>query len=75
MTENVIMAAALCRSKTTIVGASPNYMVQDLCFFLEKLGVKIKGIGTTTLEIIGLSKIDQDIDYYISEDPIECMSW
>ncbi len=75
VTENVIMAAALCHSKTTIVGASPNYMVQDLCFFLEKLGVKIKGIGTTTLEIIGLSKIAQDIDYYISEDPIECMSF
>ena len=47
VTENVLMAAALNPGKTTIVGASPNYMVQDVCFFLEKLGVKIEGIGTT----------------------------
>ena len=40
MTENVLMAAALNPGKTTIVGASPNYMVQDMCFFLEKLGIK-----------------------------------
>ncbi|OYW84123.1 UDP-N-acetylglucosamine 1-carboxyvinyltransferase, partial [Candidatus Saccharibacteria bacterium 32-49-10] len=47
-TENVIMAAALSPDTTTIRNASPNYMVQDVCFFLEKLGVKIEGIGTTT---------------------------
>ena len=75
VTENVLMAAALYPGKTTIVGASPNYMVQDVCFFLEKLGVKIKGIGTTTLEVTGVSKIDRDIEYWPSEDPIECMSF
>ncbi len=35
VTENVLMAAALYPGETTIVGASSNYMVQDLCFFLE----------------------------------------
>ena len=39
VTENVLMAAAMASGKTTIVGASPNYMVQDVCFFLQKLGV------------------------------------
>ena len=34
---------------TVIRNASPNYMVQDLCFFLQALGVQIDGIGTTTL--------------------------
>lgn len=53
VTENVIMAAALYPGKTVIRNASPNYMVQDVCFFLEKLGVKIDGIGTTTLTITG----------------------
>lgn len=75
VTENVLMAAALCSGKTTIVGASPNYMVQDVCFFLEKLGVKISGIGTTRLTIIGRAKIDADVEYHISEDPIEAMSF
>ena len=75
VTENVLMAAALSPGKTTVVGASPNYMVQDVCFFLEKLGVKITGIGTTTLTIQGCKKIDTDIDYHLSEDPIEAMSF
>lgn len=75
VTENVLMAAALTPGKTTIIGASPNYMVQDVCFFLEKLGVKISGIGTTTLTIYGRSRIDADIDYHLSEDPIEAMSF
>lgn len=75
VTENVLMAAALYPGKTTIVGASPNYMVQDVCFFLEKLGVKITGIGTTTLTVRGRQKIDMDVEYNLSEDPIEAMSF
>ena len=74
VTENVIMAAALYDGVVMIRNASPNYMVQDVCFFLQKLGVKIEGIGTTTLKIHGKRHINQDIDYYPSEDPIEAMS-
>lgn len=73
-TENVLMAAALYDGTTVIRNASPNYMVQDICFFLQKLGVKIDGIGTTTLTIRGLRNINQNVEYYISEDPIEAMS-
>ncbi len=74
VTENVIMAAALYDGVTTIRNASPNYMVQDVCFFLEKLGVKIEGIGTTTLKIHGVRSINKTVEYYPSEDPIEAMS-
>ncbi len=73
-TENVIMAAALYDGEVTIRNASPNYMVQDVCFFLQKLGVKIDGIGTTTLKIRGVRNINKNIEYYPSEDPIEAMS-
>jgi UDP-N-acetylglucosamine 1-carboxyvinyltransferase len=75
VTENVIMAAALYDGETVIRNASPNYMVQDVCFFLQKLGIEIKGIGTTTLRIKGKRSINQDVDYYPSEDPIEAMSF
>jgi UDP-N-acetylglucosamine 1-carboxyvinyltransferase len=75
VTENVIMAAALYDGVTVIRNASPNYMVQDVCFFLEKLGVQIDGIGTTTLRIKGKRSINQTIDYAPSEDPIEAMSF
>lgn len=74
-TENIVMAAVLSGQKITIRNASPNYMVQDLCFFLEKLGVKIEGIGTTTLIIHGVDKINKDVEYYVSEDPIESITF
>lgn len=74
-TENVIMAAALYDGEVTIRNASPNYMVQDVCFFLQKLGVKIEGVGTTTLKIRGVRSINQKVEYYPSEDPIEAMSF
>lgn len=74
-TENVIMAAALHDGTVTIRNASPNYMVQDVCFFLQKLGVKIEGVGTTTLKITGLRNINKNVEFYPSEDPIEAMSF
>lgn len=75
VTENVIMAAAMHDGVTVIRNASPNYMVQDVCFFLEKLGVKIEGIGTTVLKITGQKSFKKDIEYFPSEDPIEAMSF
>ncbi|MCR4511987.1 UDP-N-acetylglucosamine 1-carboxyvinyltransferase [Aeromicrobium sp. 50.2.37] len=74
VTENALLAAARFDGVTVIRNASPNYMVQDLCFFLEKLGVGIEGIGTTTLRVTGKPKINTDVDYAPSEDPIEAMS-
>ncbi len=75
VTENVIMAAALSPGTTVIRNASPNYMVQDVCFFLEKLGVTIEGVGTTILHITGLKEIKKNVEYTLSEDPIEAMSF
>lgn len=75
VTENVIMAAAMSPDTTIIRNASPNYMVQDVCFYLQKLGVEIEGIGTTTLKITGKQNINKNLDYYPSEDPIEAMSF
>jgi len=73
VTENALMAAALTPSVTVIRNASPNYMVQDLCFFLQDLGVEIQGIGTTTLTIKGKREINKDIKYTPAEDPLEAM--
>nr|WP_026927453.1 UDP-N-acetylglucosamine 1-carboxyvinyltransferase [Granulicoccus phenolivorans] len=74
VTENAIMAASLIPGTTVLRNASSNYMVQDLCFFLQRLGVEIEGIGTTTLTITGVESIAQDVEYAPSEDPIEAMS-
>jgi len=73
-TENAILAAITLSGKTEINLASPNYMVQDLCYFLVKAGAKIKGIGTTKLEITGVKKL-KPISYPIMPDPIESMAF
>ena len=74
VTENALMAAARINSVTVIRNASSNYMVQDLCFYLEKLGVRIEGVGSTTLTVHGRANINVDVEYSPSEDPIEAMS-
>ncbi|MFI2299382.1 helix-turn-helix domain-containing protein [Actinacidiphila glaucinigra] len=74
VTENALLAAARHEGVTVIRNASSNYMVQDLCFFLEELGVRVDGIGTTTLTVHGVAEIDRDVDYAPSEDPVEAMS-
>jgi UDP-N-acetylglucosamine 1-carboxyvinyltransferase len=70
---NVLLAAALVSGTTVIKYAPPNYQVQDVCFFLERAGVRIEGIGTTTLTVHGVSEIDTHLEHYNSEDPIESM--
>ncbi len=72
-TENTLMAAARIDGVSTIKFASADYMVQDLCFFLEQCGVKVDGIGTSTLVVHGKKDIDASIIGYPSEDPIESM--
>ena len=74
-TENILMAAACFEGETVIKMASANYMVQDLCYFLKRLGVKIEGIGTTTLKVKGVKKIKKNISYSPSEDPVEAMTF
>lgn len=74
-TENALMAAAGFEGETTIKMASGNYMVQDLCYYLQKLGVKIDGIGTSTLKVRGVKNIKKNVSYSPSEDPVEAMTF
>ncbi len=73
-TENAILAAATLSGTTEINLASPNYMVQDLCYFLIKTGAKITGIGTTKLKITGAKKL-KPVSYSVMPDPIESMAF
>lgn len=70
---NILMAASQIPGTTTIRFAPPNYQVQEICFFLQKMGVRIEGIGTTTLVVHGIEHFDAPLEYHNSEDPIESM--
>src|SRR5699024_9360269 len=71
VTENALLAAALYEGETIIRNASPNDMVQDLCFFLVRLGVGIEGSGSTALRVDGTSGVRADVDFAGGEVPIE----
>jgi len=53
VTENVVMLATALKGKTKIVGAASEPQVQDLCNFLVLCGAKIRGIGSSIIEIEG----------------------
>lgn len=73
-TNNVLFAAAFSKGKTVIRTASSNYMVQDVCLFLQKLGIKIEGIGSSTLTVYGIDgPVNKRVKYRHSEDPLEAM--
>ena len=74
-TENALIAAARIEGETVIKMGSANYQVQDLCFYLQKLGVKIEGIGTSTLRVRGVSNIKKNVSYSPDEDPVEAMTF
>ncbi|MGH7234090.1 MAG: UDP-N-acetylglucosamine 1-carboxyvinyltransferase, partial [Candidatus Saccharimonadales bacterium] len=74
-TENILMAAALTPGISVIKMASANYAVQDLCLYLNKLGVAIEGIGTSTLTVHGVETINRNVSYSPSEDPVEAMTF
>ena len=74
VTENAILTAvAMKQQRVQICNASCNYMVQDLCLFLQRLGsVSIEGIGSSLLTISHReAEAPHPIYYSILEDPIE----
>lgn len=72
-TENALLAASRIPGTSVIKYASANYQVQELCGFLQALGVKIDGVGSTTLTVTGLADIAKDVSYSVAEDPIDSM--
>lgn len=69
-TENILMAATLAKGKTVIQNAAQEPEVVDLAKFLKKMGAKIKGEGTNTIEVVGVDKL-HPADYVVMPDRIE----
>ncbi|MEK9160702.1 MAG: UDP-N-acetylglucosamine 1-carboxyvinyltransferase [Patescibacteria group bacterium] len=72
-TINALLAAACIPGTSVLKYVSANYQVQEVCGFLQKLGVEIKGIGSTTLTVTGISNINTDVTYSVAEDPTDAM--
>jgi UDP-N-acetylglucosamine 1-carboxyvinyltransferase len=69
-TGNVLMAAVLAEGTTHLTNAATEPEITALARFLVKMGAKIDGIGTTTLEIEGVNEL-HPVDETTIPDRIE----
>ena len=69
-TQNIMMAAVKIPGKTIISNAAREPEIVDLGNFLIKMGAKIKGLGTTRIEIEGVKDLHA-VEYSIMPDRIE----
>lgn len=69
-TQNILMASTLASGTTTINNAAKEPEIVDLINFLNKMGAKITGIGTSTLQIIGVNKLT-GVSHSVVQDRIE----
>ena len=69
-TVNVMLGAVLAKGTTTIENAAKEPHIVDLANFLNAMGAKIRGAGTDTIKIKGVSSLHGGI-YSIIPDQIE----
>lgn len=69
-TENVMMAAVLASGRSTIRNAAQEPEIEDLAELLNKMGARIKGAGTPTIEIEGVEGLG-GAEHTIIPDRIE----
>lgn len=68
-TQNAVLGAVCARGATVIRGCSREPEVSWLCRFLNQAGGQIRGIGTSCLEILGVSRL-HDTVFQIPSDRI-----
>ncbi|MEL4177303.1 UDP-N-acetylglucosamine 1-carboxyvinyltransferase [Roseateles sp. PN1] len=56
-TENFVLCAALAAGRSTLTNAASEPHVQEFCTFLQMLGAKIDGLGTSRLSITGVDAL------------------
>ena len=69
-TENLMMAATLAHGRTTIHNAAREPEVKDLAELLNKMGARVRGAGTPTIQIEGVEGLNA-AEHTIIPDRIE----
>ncbi len=69
-TETLMMAATLAEGETVIENAAQEPEVADLANFCRAMGAKIRGAGTNTIVISGVTSL-HSVDYSIIPDRVE----
>jgi UDP-N-acetylglucosamine 1-carboxyvinyltransferase len=69
-TENVLMAAVAARGTTVIENAAREPELADLATLLVRMGARIDGVGTPTIEIEGVDAFEP-VDHTVIPDRVE----
>jgi len=69
-TENLMMAAALARGRTTLENAAREPEVEELGRVLNKMGARVRGAGTPLVTIEGVDEL-HPIEHAVIPDRIE----
>jgi UDP-N-acetylglucosamine 1-carboxyvinyltransferase len=69
-TENLMMAAALARGRTTLENAAREPEVEELGRVLNKMGARVRGAGTSLVTIEGVEEL-HPIEHAVIPDRIE----
>jgi len=73
-TENLMMAATTARGVTVIDNAAREPEVADVAAFLERMGARVHGAGTSTIEIEGVDEL-HPAEHSSIADRIEAGTW
>jgi UDP-N-acetylglucosamine 1-carboxyvinyltransferase len=73
-TENLMMAAVAADGTTVIDNAAREPEIADLARFLGSMGAKIRGAGSATIEIQGVSSLEP-AEHTVIPDRIEAGTW
>ncbi len=73
-TQNIMMAATMAQGETILENAAMEPEIVDLANFLNKMGAKIRGAGTSNIRIIGVEGL-KGASHQIIPDRIEASTF
>ena len=73
-TENLLMAAVLAKGTTVIDNAAREPEIADLAAYLNRMGGRVLGAGTSTIEVEGVEEL-QPVEHTVVPDRIEAATF
>jgi UDP-N-acetylglucosamine 1-carboxyvinyltransferase len=73
-TENLLMAAVLAKGTTVIDNAAREPEIADLAAMLNRMGARVVGAGTSTIEIEGVESLSP-VDHNVLPDRLEAATY
>lgn len=73
-TDTLLMAAVLAKGTTVIENAAREPEVADLAAMLNRMGARVSGAGSSTIEIEGVDRLEP-VEHTVIPDRIEAATW